>query len=149
MSPIELKRGSTLALKHATGATVRLDDGQAWFSAREGSHHMRPGEAAALSGAGTTLIHALEDASLRLEAGPGCRIEMRRRGEVAPCASAAADDERIDLADEAALARWAERLCCSPEDLRRAVEEVGPRVGDVKRHLFAALLRRCFRRRGS
>lgn len=145
---LELKRGSTLTLLYAAGATVHLVDGEAWLSGREHTHRMRAGERAAVEDAGTTLIHALEDASLRLEGLNGCRIEMRRRGEVAPCASAHADDERIDVADAAALAHWAERLCCSPEELRRVVEAVGPRVGDVKRHLFAALLRRCFRRRG-
>jgi len=149
MSAIDLKRGSTLTLLHAAGAVVRIDDGQAWFSAREGSHRMRPGDSAALGAAGTTLIHALEDATLQLEGLNGCRIEMRRRGEVAPCASAAQDEERIDIADVAALERWAERLCCSPQELRRAVEAVGPRLGDVKRYLFEALLRRCFKSRNS
>lgn len=149
MSPIELKRGSTLTLEHAAGATVRLIEGAAWLSACEKSHRMRIGEVAAVRTAGTTLIHALEDASLRLEGLNGCRMEVRRRGEPAPCASVQADDECIDIADDAALARWAERLCCSPEELRRAVEAVGPRLGDVKRSLFDALLRRCFKRRGS
>ena len=149
MSAIDLKRGSTLTLLHAAGAVVRVDDGQAWFSAREGSHRMRPGDTAALGAAGTTLIHALEDATLQLQGLNGCRIEIRRRGDVAPRASDARDDERIDVTDEAALERWAERLCCSPQELRRAMEAVGPRLGDVKRALFEGLLRRCFKSRNS
>lgn len=145
MSTIELKRGSTLTLEHAAGTTVHLLYGEAWLSGRERSHRMHPGQGTAVGATGTTLIHALMDASLRLDAANGCRIELRRRGAVAPCAAAHADDDRIDIADEAALARWAERLCCSRDDLRRAVEAVGPRLGDVKRYLFDALLRRCFR----
>ena len=74
---------------------------------------------------------------------------VRAACEVAPRASDARDDERIDIADEAALERWAERLCCSPQELRRAVEAVGPRLGDVKRYLFEALLRRCLKSRNS
>lgn len=144
MNPIELKRGSTLKLEHAAGATVRLADGQAWLSACDGSVRMRVGELTAVSGDGATLVHALEDASLCIEGGNGCRIEVRRRGEVAALPPLR-DDERIDLADDSAVAGWARVLCCTPQELRNAVQAAGPGVGDVTRHLFAALLRRRFK----
>jgi hypothetical protein len=50
-------------------------------------------------------------------------------------------DERIDIHDDAQVARWAGRLCISPEELREAVAKVGSSVVDVKRHLLTALLR--------
>ena len=50
-------------------------------------------------------------------------------------------DERIDIHDDAQVARWAGRLCISPEELRKAVAKVGSSVVDVKRHLLTALLR--------
>lgn len=144
MNPIELKRGSTLKLEHAAGAAVRLADGQAWLSACDGSVFMRVGELTAVRGHGTTLIHALEDALLCVEPSNGCRIEMRRRGEVAAPPPAQDDDLCIDVSDDAAAARWADVLCCTPQDLHDAVQAAGPRLGQVKRHLFAALLREYF-----
>jgi hypothetical protein len=50
-------------------------------------------------------------------------------------------DERIDIHDDAQVARWAGRLCISPEELREAVAKVGSSVVDVKRHLLTVLLR--------
>ena len=64
---IELKRGSTLRLEHAAGATVRLVDGEAWLSGCCG---------------GTILIYAFTDSRLRLEGVEHCEMELRRRGEV-------------------------------------------------------------------
>ena len=50
--------------------------------------------------------------------------------------------ERIDLRDAAGLARWAQRLATSTEELRKAVDAVGPDVDSVKRYLFVSLVRR-------
>ena len=50
-------------------------------------------------------------------------------------------DERIDVNDDAEVARWASRLCISPEELREAVAKVGSSVVEVKRHVLTALLR--------
>ena len=79
---IELKRGSTLRLEHAAGATVRLVEGEAWVSACRRAKRMRAGEPAMLNGRGTILIYALADSSLCLEGVERCDIELRRRGEV-------------------------------------------------------------------
>lgn len=48
------------------------------------------------------------------------------------------EPDRIDLQDEEALARWAQRLDASPEQLREAVQAVGDRVADVEMHLKGA-----------
>ena len=90
---IELKRGSTLKLEHAAGATVRLVDGAAWLSASRRAKRRRAGEPAVLYGRGTILIYALADSSLCLEGVERCDIELRRRGEVASSGSPG-DDER-------------------------------------------------------
>jgi uncharacterized protein DUF3606 len=50
-------------------------------------------------------------------------------------------DEHIDIHDDAAVGRWASRLCTTPEALREAVAKVGSSVAEVKRHLLTALLR--------
>lgn len=81
---LELKRGSTLKLEHAAGASVRLIDGEAWLSTCRRGERMRRGEPAALNGRGTILIYALEDSSLSLEGVEHCEVELRRRGEVCP-----------------------------------------------------------------
>ena len=52
------------------------------------------------------------------------------------------DDQRIDAGDVSDLTRWAEVLCTTPEELKKAIEACGSRVGDVKRCLLLALLRR-------
>lgn len=48
------------------------------------------------------------------------------------------EPDRIDLQDEQALAQWAKKLDATPEQLREAVEAVGPRVADVEMHLKGA-----------
>lgn len=47
-----------------------------------------------------------------------------------------ADDEHIDVADGDDLAHWSRKLGASEEELRRAVDQVGPKVKDVRAHLF-------------
>ena len=79
---IELKRGSTLRLEHAAGATLRLVHGEAWLTACRRGQRIRPAEPAVLNGRGTILIYALADSSLRLEGVEHCEMELRRRGEV-------------------------------------------------------------------
>ncbi|MES2601243.1 MAG: DUF3606 domain-containing protein [Pseudomonadota bacterium] len=41
----------------------------------------------------------------------------------------------IDTTDDAAAGYWANRLNVSPQDLAAAIEEVGPAVAAVRRHL--------------
>ena len=45
------------------------------------------------------------------------------------------DDERVDLADREALSNWSRFLGVSEEELRKAVEQAGPRLGDIRQHL--------------
>jgi hypothetical protein len=45
------------------------------------------------------------------------------------------EPDRIDLQDQQALARWAQRLDATPEQLREAVRAVGDRADDVEMHL--------------
>ena len=51
---------------------------------------------------------------------------------------AGAEPDRIDLDDAQALAAWAKRLDATPEQLREAVQAVGPRAADVEMHLKGA-----------
>ena len=46
--------------------------------------------------------------------------------------------DRIDVDDEQALARWAQKLDATPEQLREAVRAVGPKAADVEMHLKGA-----------
>jgi len=46
--------------------------------------------------------------------------------------------DRIDLQDEQELARWAQRLDATPEQIRAAVQAVGDRAADVEMHLKGA-----------
>jgi hypothetical protein len=46
--------------------------------------------------------------------------------------------DRIDLSDEQAVARWAEKLDASPEQVREAVGAVGDKATDVEMHLKGA-----------
>ena len=46
------------------------------------------------------------------------------------------DDARIDVRDEGKLRYWSEKLGASPDELRRMVDQVGPKVKDVRQHLF-------------
>lgn len=41
----------------------------------------------------------------------------------------------IDTTDDSATGYWANRLNVSPQDLAAAIEEVGPAVAAVRRHL--------------
>ena len=52
------------------------------------------------------------------------------------------DDQRIDAGNLSELVRWADVLCTTPEQIKRAIETCGPRVGDVKRCLLLMLVRR-------
>ena len=45
------------------------------------------------------------------------------------------DGQRIDVNREQECRYWSDKLGVSPERLRRAVREVGPRAEDVRRHL--------------
>ena len=48
-----------------------------------------------------------------------------------------ADDEaRIDVKSEDNLRYWSEKLGASRDELRRMVDQVGPKVKDVEQHLF-------------
>jgi hypothetical protein len=141
ISSIELKRGSTLKLECPAPTTLRLLDGRAWLSAGEISLHLTEGRPISVNGQGATLVYALHDVSLGIETTAPCRIELRKRGAVAPLASSSADEERIDVDDAAELERWTQELCTTRQALRKAVAAVGPRVGDVKRHLLVTLVR--------
>lgn len=77
----ELKRGSTLKLEQGRGTVVRVVTGTVWLT----QHHdtadyvMSAGASMALSGAGTTLIHACKDSSLRFVASESSprKVELR------------------------------------------------------------------------
>ena len=60
--------------------------------------------------------------------------------------SQAQDDQRINVDNDAEMARWANSLCTSVETLRQAIAAVGPQLKDVKRYVFDALLREARRR---
>jgi hypothetical protein len=57
-------------------------------------------------------------------------------------ASRQGDVERINSDDDAEVARWAEALCTSPEEVVAAVRAVGCEVLRVKGYLFTVLVRR-------
>jgi uncharacterized protein DUF3606 len=59
--------------------------------------------------------------------------------------SAAEDDQRINVDDDAEIARWAHRLCTSEENVRQAIAAVGPELKQVKRYVFGTLLREASR----
>jgi hypothetical protein len=46
----------------------------------------------------------------------------------------------IDIDDEDERRAWSERFCVSPDELRRIVEHVGPRVDRVEDYLRQALV---------
>ena len=58
-----------------------------------------------------------------------------------PNASRQSDDERINIDDDADVARWAQALCTSREELLAAVGAVGSDVLRVRGHLFVMLVR--------
>jgi len=85
----QLKRGSTLRLVRGRGTIVRVVDGNVWLTQHRDSadYLMRTGDRMVLNGAGTTLIHACEDSSLRFVA-PGNawippRIKIQRNQRIA------------------------------------------------------------------
>ena len=43
--------------------------------------------------------------------------------------------DRIDPADDAAVAHWARELDASADQIREAIEAVGPKASDVELHL--------------
>jgi hypothetical protein len=45
-------------------------------------------------------------------------------------------ESRIDVNDIGSLRYWSAQLKASEDELRRAVDQVGPRVEDVRQHLF-------------
>ena len=51
------------------------------------------------------------------------------------------DDERINIDDADEVARWAQALCTTPEELRAAISVVGSDVHRVKGYLFTMLVR--------
>ena len=57
-------------------------------------------------------------------------------------ASRQGDDERINSDDDADVARWAETLCTSPQEVVAAIGAVGCEVRRVKGYLFTMLVRR-------
>ena len=46
------------------------------------------------------------------------------------------ETETIDVRNTRALRYWSEKLGASEEELRRTVDQVGPKVKDVREHLF-------------
>ena len=46
------------------------------------------------------------------------------------------DDARIDVKSEDNVRYWSEKLGASRDELRRMVDQVGPKVKDVRQHLF-------------
>ena len=57
--------------------------------------------------------------------------------------------ERIDIDDDADVARWAQALCTTREELLAAVKIVGSDVLRVKGHLFVMLVRQQNRKQGA
>ncbi|RYG01598.1 MAG: DUF3606 domain-containing protein [Chitinophagaceae bacterium] len=53
--------------------------------------------------------------------------------------SADGTEMRIDINDEKALTYWSAALQVSAEDLKKAVTEVGPMIGDVCRKLHVGM----------
>jgi hypothetical protein len=45
------------------------------------------------------------------------------------------DEVRIDPRSEADLERWSKKLGVPEDEFRRAAEQAGPRIGDIRQHL--------------
>lgn len=45
------------------------------------------------------------------------------------------ENARIDARNDADLEHWAQRLKVPKEELRKAAERVGPRLGDIRQNL--------------
>ena len=52
-----------------------------------------------------------------------------------PTKVGAGDRDRINVNQEHELRYWSEKFNVSPDDLKRAVEDVGPMVKDVEKEL--------------
>lgn len=46
------------------------------------------------------------------------------------------DDLKLDLANKEELDRWAAKLGIPKDEFRRAAEQAGPRLGDIRQHLI-------------
>jgi len=46
------------------------------------------------------------------------------------------EDARLDVRSDKDLNYWAERMDVPKEELRRAAEQAGPRIGDIRQHLI-------------
>lgn len=46
------------------------------------------------------------------------------------------DDIQLDLHNRAELDRWADKLRVPRDEFRRAAEQAGPRLGDIRQHLI-------------
>jgi hypothetical protein len=75
----ELKRGSMLKLEGGRRTVVRVVEGNVWLTQHNDTadYVMRAGESLVLNGAGTTLVHACADSSLRFFAPENERIPRR------------------------------------------------------------------------
>ena len=45
------------------------------------------------------------------------------------------EDKRLDPRSEKDLDYWAERMDVPKDELKRAAEHAGPRIGDIRQHL--------------
>jgi hypothetical protein len=50
--------------------------------------------------------------------------------------SPADEDTRLDARSERDLDYWAKRMDVPKDQLRRAAEQAGPRIGDIRQHLI-------------
>ena len=46
------------------------------------------------------------------------------------------EDARVDPRRDADVEHWARRLGISKDEFRRAAEQAGPRIGDIRQHLI-------------
>jgi len=51
------------------------------------------------------------------------------------------DDVRIDVRDEKQLECWANKLKIPKDQFKRAAEQAGPRIGDIRQHLVGGFTR--------
>jgi hypothetical protein len=59
----------------------------------------------------------------------------RRDDDPDPTGTRVSDDARINPDQEHEVAYWSEKLGVSRDDLRRAIQQVGPMVKNVQQHL--------------
>jgi hypothetical protein len=60
---------------------------------------------------------------------------MDLRKSVERLSDTSRDHERVEVTDRKALSSWSRFLGVSEEELRKAVEQAGPRIGDIRQHL--------------